>query len=399
MAPHSGHEKRTTGAVVSERDGAEGRPAGAPSASPGEAAHARASAQGAVDFGARLLAWYRAAARALPWRVAGPADPYAVWLSEVMLQQTRVDTVVPYYRRFLERFPTVRALAEAPEADVLAGWSGLGYYRRARMLHKGAREVHARGRFPSTRAELLEVSGIGPYTAAAVASIAYGEPAELVDGNVARVFARYFALTCDVKSARGSAEVWAVARRELRRDEPGTWNQALMELGATVCTPARPRCGDCPLAGSCAALARGLVDELPLSAKKPPPRLEFRVALVATRTRRAERQVLLAERAPDLRFGGLWEPPSVLAATAAVGGAALATLLATPLGVARDCGIVVHVLSHRRLNVRVLAASCARTPRAAGDYTRFAWVPWDEPAGQRGVSALARKILATAARP
>ena len=309
-----------------------------------------------------------------------------------MLQQTRVDTVVPYYLRFLKQFPTVGALAEAPEAAVLAAWSGLGYYRRARMLQKGAREIAAAGRFPSSREELLRVSGVGPYTAAAVASIAFGEPAELVDGNVARVLARVFALTCDVKSARGSAEVWAVARHELRRAAPGEWNQALMELGATVCTPARPACASCPLAAQCRARALGLEHELPRAAKKEPPREERRVALVATN---AAGELLLGQRRPELRFGGMWEPPS--AAGDAPGEPELAALLATSLGDCRDCGIVVHVLSHRRLVVRVLAARLERAPRRpAGDYASFAWVA---PAalGGRGVSALARKLLAAGA--
>jgi len=362
-------------------------------------AHVERAAQGeppdAADIGAPLLAWYRQSARALPWRRAAP-DPYAVWLSEVMLQQTRVDTVVPYYHRFLELFPTVGALAEAPEEEVLAAWSGLGYYRRARMLHKGAREIAAAGRFPSSRDELRTISGVGPYTAAAVASIAFGEPTELVDGNVARVLARVFALTCDIKSTRGSAEVWAVARRELRRDVPGEWNQALMELGATVCTP-KPACPGCPLAAACQARARGLEGELPRSAKKAPPREERRVALVATN---AAGERLLGQRLPELRFGGMWEPPSAALGASddeGSGAAALAALLATSLGDCRDCGIVVHVLSHRRLVVKVLAARLDGPPLGpAGDYASFAWVGLSA-VERRGVSALARKLLAAGA--
>lgn len=371
-------------------------------------AHAAGAAQAgaeptAVDM-TPLLAWYRVAARALPWRRATP-EPYAVWLSEVMLQQTRVDTVIPYYQRFLERFPTVGALADAPEADVLAAWSGLGYYRRARMLHQGAREIAAANRFPSSREELLRVSGVGPYTAGAIASIAFGEPAELVDGNVARVLARVFALTCDVKSTRGSAEVWAVARRELRRDVPGEWNQALMELGATVCTLARPACPACPLVGTCRARAQGLEGELPRAAKKAPPREERRVALVATND---AGDLLLGQRRPELRFGGMWEPPSTLIATpaderAGAGHAVEApveALLATPLGGWRDCGIVVHVLSHRRLVVKVLSGRFSGrervAPAAVGDYAAFAWVEPDELKG-RGVSTLARKLLTAGA--
>src|SRR5690606_12970117 len=179
---------------------------------------------------------------------------YAIWVSEIMLQQTRVQTVIPYWERWMARFPTVRALADAPLDDVLAAWAGLGYYSRARNLWSGAREVTARwaGALPSRAAELREVPGIGPYTAGAIASIAFGERAPLVDGNVARVLARVFAIEDDIKSSAGQRALWARAGElmaALPADHaPGDLNQGLMELGATVCAPQAPRCLVCPLA-------------------------------------------------------------------------------------------------------------------------------------------------------
>jgi A/G-specific adenine glycosylase len=183
----------------------------------------------------RLLEWYAACRRDLPWRRT--RDPYAIWVSEVMLQQTRVETVIPRYERFLSRFPTVLALAEAPADDVLAAWSGLGYYRRARLLHEGARELvrgSVRGEMPSRRDDLLQVRGIGRYTAGAIASIAFSEPVGLVDGNVARVLARLFAIDDDMRRSAGVRRAQALADAIVARRDPSAWNQALMELGATV---------------------------------------------------------------------------------------------------------------------------------------------------------------------
>ncbi len=319
-----------------------------------------------------------------------------------MLQQTRVDTVIPYYARFLKLFPSVRALAEAEEPQVLAAWSGLGYYRRARMLHAGAKEIARRGSFPGTREALLTVPGIGPYTASAVASIAHGEPVELVDGNVARVLARLFALECDIKSPRGVAELWAVARRELRREDPGSWNQALMELGATVCTPKKPRCEGCPLVGACQSYADGRVAELPVATAKKKPLAESKTSLVLV----DGEEIWLGERSSHLRFGGMWEPPMLdgeLSPVDVSGG--FAELLGGDPEELRptDCGIVVHLLSHRRMTIRVYFAHASPTfrrslalVRARGDYARFSKMQATEAEGARGMSTLARKVLALA---
>jgi A/G-specific adenine glycosylase len=309
-----------------------------------------------------LVVWYRAGRRDLPWRRT--RDPYAIWLSETMLQQTRVDTVVPYYERFLAQMPTVRSLAEASEDQVLTLWSGLGYYRRARMLHAAARRmVREHGaRVPEGPEQLRALEGVGRYTAGAVASIAFGKRAALVDGNVARVLARLFAIRKDVKSGVGSARVWAIAEHLVAEipAPPGDWNQALMELGATVCTPREPACEVCPVAGACEARALGIERRLPVVSPKKPPVEMRRVALVLA----SASSVLLARRRKDALFGGLWEPPGVDERDAP--GPALAGL-ARRLGVdsraLRAMGSVEHVLSHRRMHVAVALGPLGRRRR------------------------------------
>ena len=213
------------------------------------------------EISLQLLRWYGSSARDLPWRRT--ADPYAIWVSEIMLQQTRVETVRPYYTRFLERFPTVSALASAPEEEVLSRWSGLGYYSRARNLHRGAGVVCDRhgGQFPRNRQDALELPGIGPYTSAAILSIAYGIPHAVVDGNVARVLARLFRI--EPPWDRRARFLEEQAESLLLQDHPGDHNQAMMELGATVCLPREPRCEACPVAASCQARLDGVVDRYP----------------------------------------------------------------------------------------------------------------------------------------
>jgi A/G-specific adenine glycosylase len=218
-----------------------------------------------------LLTWYRAAHRDLPWRRTH--DPYAIWVSEIMLQQTQVATVIPYFERFLARFPTVAALAAAPSDEVLQQWAGLGYYSRARNLQLGALAVMERhgGRVPDTVDELLQLPGIGRYTAGAIASIAYGQPAPILDGNVIRVLCRLYALRGDPKRAPLHGRLWELAASLIPRGEAGDFNQALMELGATVCAPASPRCDICPVAADCEARRLGLQEALPELTRAPPP--------------------------------------------------------------------------------------------------------------------------------
>ncbi|HVG45396.1 MAG TPA: A/G-specific adenine glycosylase, partial [Longimicrobium sp.] len=227
-----------------------------------------------------LLAWYRANRRDLPWRAAegDAADPYHVWLSEVMLQQTRVETVVRYYARWLERFPTLAALADAPLDDVLKAWEGLGYYSRARNFHSAVRQVRARhgGEVPDDPAAFGALPGVGRYTEGAVMSIAFGRPAPIVDGNVRRVLARW---TDDPDPS--VADLWAMASRLAPGPAPGELNQALMELGATVCTPRKPRCGVCPARERCRARIAGTQEERPAPKKaKPLPHEDTAVAVV-----------------------------------------------------------------------------------------------------------------------
>jgi A/G-specific adenine glycosylase len=231
--------------------------------------------------GHALFRWYRRKRRDLPWRRT--RDPYAVWLSEVMLQQTTVATVAPRWKRFLRRFPTVEALARTPEREVLAEWAGLGYYARAGNLHRAARAVVAAGAFPRTLEGWRTLPGVGPYTAAAVCSICFGVPAAVLDGNVARVLTRLHALRLDPKSSRGQARLRDLAKALLARRSPGDSNQALMELGATVCTPRAPRCPDCPLRVFCRARRLGRPETFPLARKRRASRTLQLVAGVAFR--------------------------------------------------------------------------------------------------------------------
>jgi A/G-specific adenine glycosylase len=216
----------------------------------------------------QLLAWFRQYQRDLPWRRT--EDPYRIWLSETMLQQTRVVAVIPYYERFLERFPNIHALAAAPQDEVLRLWSGLGYYSRARNLHRAAQEIVAkhRGIFPRAEKDALELPGIGRYTAAAILSIAYGAKHAVLDGNVARVLARLFAVQDDLRDAKRWQSLQESANALLDPKSPGDWNQAVMELGATLCTPRAPQCLLCPVAEFCQARKLGLADSLPALRKK-----------------------------------------------------------------------------------------------------------------------------------
>jgi A/G-specific adenine glycosylase len=338
----------------------------------------------------RLLAWFASSSRDLPWRRT--RSPYAIWVSEVMLQQTRVETVVPYYERFLAAFPSVQSLAEAPESDVLRAWSGLGYYRRARMLHKAARQIEGEraGRFPESANELLELSGIGRYTAGAVASIAYGEAVPIVDGNVARVLARLFAIDGDVKRGSGLGRIWEIAGLLVAPDDPSSWNQALMELGATVCVPKAPRCLLCPVRSECEGYAAGLTSELPRASAKKAPVLWRCVGFVVL----GKETVLLGRRRADGLFGGMWEPPHADEEGAGARGPEVLAFAGDRL---LRVGVVKHVLSHRRIEMTVYRGTARRDliaelrARLSG-YESLALVPRHQLDG-RPLTALARKVL------
>lgn len=246
-------------------------------------------------FRGALLKWYHANRRDLPWRRTD--DPYRIWLSEIMLQQTRVAAVLEHYDRFLKRFPTVQKLAAAREASVLAQWSGLGYYRRARNLHAAAKVVAKERQFPRSSAELHRLPGIGRYTAAAIASIAFGEPVAVVDGNVDRVIARITG-----RNVSGE-QVWAMAEQLLSREYPGDFNQAMMEIGATVCLPGEPNCSECPVRGFCRTRGRHA------STVKAPRQNKREIAFALERR---DGSVLLVQRsANEQLMPGMWELPQV----------------------------------------------------------------------------------------
>ncbi|MEM6335987.1 MAG: A/G-specific adenine glycosylase [Bacteroidota bacterium] len=253
-----------------------------------------------------LLDWYKRVRRDMPWRRT--SDPYRIWLSEVMLQQTRVDQATPYYERFVGRFPTVEDLAGAPIDDVLKAWEGLGYYSRARNLHRAAQAIageHA-GVLPGTEDQFRALPGVGPYTSAAVLSIAYGVPLAVLDGNVIRVLTRIFAISDDVKKGRTRRRLQDLATELLNHDHPGDHNQAVMELGATVCTPRNPDCSVCPVCTVCAAHAAGTPTAFPVASKKKPvPHHDIAVGLVSD----ASGRLLINRRPEDAMLGGLWEFP------------------------------------------------------------------------------------------
>jgi A/G-specific adenine glycosylase len=324
----------------------------------------------------KLLEWYRRVRRDLPWRRT--RDPYAIWVSEVMLQQTRVETVIPYWERFLKAMPTVHALAEAPLDRVLELWSGLGYYRRARLLHRGAKDVTTAhdGVLPRDAKSLRAISGVGRYTAGAIASIAYGEEAAIVDGNVARVLSRLAGRTLDEKT------LWTQAEALARGEAPGDLNQAMMELGATVCTPKNPSCASCPIARECVARSREKQNEIPSVAKKAKTKsVALRAYVIEGRD-----GILVGKRREGALYGGMWEPPMIEADQK------------TPFAAKAELrGRFVHVLTHRRLEVDVLYMRTRNALKLAGfgDYDRFEHVAIETLEG-RAISKLARRALETA---
>ena len=333
-----------------------------------------------------VVAHYRAHQRDLPWRKT--RDPYAIWVSEIMLQQTRVQTVIPYWQRWMTRFPTVAALAAAPLDDVLAAWAGLGYYSRARNLHGAAQAITPR--MPRTASELREVRGIGAYTAGAIASIAYGERAAAVDGNIARVLARVYAIEDDIKSTAGTKQLWQRATELMTAlpagNEPGELNQGLMELGATLCTPLAPRCLVCPLASHCAAARTGRQDALPVVA---PRKKESELPLLARAALWIEDAglVVLARRIPEGLFGGLWELPQADDRLA----------IARALGVTAESEPVAYhdqTLTHRRLRIAVFCASAPRrlVPRPAMGYDAMTRIALAD-ARSLGIAAATSAIL------
>ena len=263
------------------------------------------SAAYARKLRARLFSWYRQTHRDLPWRRY--RDPYAIWVSEVMLQQTQVATVIPFFIRFLERFPTLATLAAASEQDVLQLWEGLGYYRRARHLHAAAQQIVAehQGQFPMDPDTLGQLPGMGRYTVGAILSQAFDRPLPVVDANVARILARWFACQTDLRSSPVQAWLWETAARLLPRRKAGTFNQALMELGQTVCIPRQPMCLLCPVAAFCAARQHGMQNRIPVQAPPPARTAVSEVAVVLRR----DKAFLLVQRPAHGRWSNMWEFP------------------------------------------------------------------------------------------
>ncbi len=337
-----------------------------------------------------LLAWYDRHRRDLPWRAApgSTPDPYRVWLSEIMLQQTTVAAVAAYFHRFIARWPSVADLAAASLDEVLTEWAGLGYYARARKLHQCAVTV-ARdlgGRFPSDEAGLMALPGIGPYTAAAIAAIAFDRPAAAVDGNVERVIARAFAIETPLPGAK--PEIRARAATLVPAQRPGDFAQALMDLGATVCAPRRANCLICPLAGLCRARARGIADLLPRRAAKKARPVRHGTAYVAVREDGA---VLLRRRPEKGLLGGMMEVPSSPwgESPGTVDGAPVAAVW-QPLG-----GTVEHTFTHFHLSLRLQTARVSLDTEAP-EGARF--VPRDR-LGEEALPSLMRKVLAAALGP
>ena len=316
----------------------------------------------------RLLAWYRRGHRDLPWRRT--SDPYRVLVSEVMLQQTRAQTVIPYYERFLERFPTAEALAAAREDDVLALWSGLGYYRRARNLLLAAQAI-ASGGFPRDYEGILALPGVGDYTAAAVASIAFGLPCAAVDGNVLRVAARVMNDGADIGSAKTRARLGGMAQEWLDRRDAGAFNQALMELGATVCLPKAPLCPKCPLETLCAGRAAGTPESLPVKLRDES---KVRITGDLLVIRRGGRTLLVRESQDAKRMAGFWRLPAPQEAPRAKRGERL--------------GEFKHTITRHHYEFCVYAASLEKSAPATG----FRWFR-DSELAEIPLSTTARKAL------
>lgn len=291
----------------------------------------------------KLLDWFHENRRDLPWRY--DRDPYKVWVSEIMLQQTQVDTVIPYYNRFMEKFPTVHALADAADEDVLKAWEGLGYYSRARNLHSAVREV-ARdygGVVPNQPEEISRLKGVGPYTAGAILSLAYGKAEPAVDGNVMRVMARLFAIEDDIAKQATRVKMEQLVRQLIPPDAPGAFNEGLMELGALICTPRNPDCLFCPLIAECKGREAGIHEQLPVKKKNKPVRLVSLVCGIVMK----EGRVLVRKRPEQGLLAGMWEFPNVEQADLS------ALLPGMDIKWGPAVGTVSHVFSHVKWKLKV----------------------------------------------
>ncbi|HEV7301991.1 MAG TPA: A/G-specific adenine glycosylase [Tepidisphaeraceae bacterium] len=352
-----------------------------------------------ITFAERLLRWYDVSRRDLPWRVdpskgqSETPDPYHVMISEAMLQQTQVATVIPYFHRFLERFPTLASLADADEQDVLRLWQGLGYYSRARNLLAAARMTRDQlgGQLPTTVEQLLKLPGVGRYTAGAIASIAFETKAPIVDGNVARVLCRVDKIESDPRDKATLDLLWTRAEQILPGERFGDFNSSLMELGATVCTPRSPQCLICPVREHCEARAAGLQETIPAPKKTKVNPLEQRWTFIVQHGQ----HFLIEQRPPSGRWAGMWQFVTLPAADGVNPRAALESAVGATLDEAQPKGIVTHALTHRRYEFTVFAAvasdrfpSGPRTWATLGELDRL---PLSKP--QLKVAAMAHQMV------
>jgi A/G-specific adenine glycosylase len=322
----------------------------------------------------RTLRWYKAHKRDLPWRRT--QNPYFIWIAEVMLQQTQVETVIPYYHRFLARFPDVEALADAPLQDVLKVWENMGYYGRARHLHAAAREIvdEKGGEIPRTWEELIRLPGVGAYTAGAILSFAFGERVPAVDGNAGRILCRLFLIQEPLDRVQTRRRTFELAASLVPRRAPGSFNQALMDLGSAVCRPRNPSCSTCPLRRLCLAFSEGAQDALPVRKKrKPLPQKEMTAAIIRDRRGRQ----LIVERPPSGLLGGLWKFPGGEKRSKETTEEALRRTVKEETGmgvrVGQPIATVEHAYSHFRMTLQ--AFRCSRqTAHSRGPSHRLKWV-------------------------
>ncbi len=361
-------------------------------------------------FGTELLRWYEREKRDLPWRRS--RNPYHIWVSEIMLQQTRVDTVIPYFERFMALFPKVSDLAEAPEADVLKAWEGLGYYSRARNLQAAARQVVEQhgGEVPREKEAVAALRGVGPYTAGAILSIAFDQPEPAVDGNVMRVLSRFYNLDDDIAKPSTRVGMERLAASLIPEGQAASFNQALMELGALVCTPRSPGCLGCPVAERCAGRLAGREQELPVKSKAKPPKPVHRLAALIENTAcyggaGADRRVLVRQRPEEGLLARMWELPHVEAPNASVwadrkaasdwltGALAAEGLPVRPI---RPVAEAEHVFTHLHWYVKVWSADIDETVHGI----REAAAPYLQagsdslPAGPAGTGPASAPVLA-----
>jgi A/G-specific adenine glycosylase len=330
-------------------------------------------------FAADLLAWFANTAADLPWRRT--KTPYHVWLSEIMAQQTQMRTVVPYFERFIVAFPSLEALAEAPLEAVLKQWDGLGYYSRARNLHRAAKEIAEAGQFPRSAAAWQKIPGVGRYTAGAIASIVYGERAPVLDGNVMRVFSRLDNITMDIVKPATQKHLWALAEERVATvNNPGDYNQALMELGARICKPGKPLCGHCPVVAHCEAFAKETQNQRPVkSSKAPIPHYDYGAAVI----RRPEDGAYLICRRPlEGLLGGLWEFPTGRAEPNQSPVAALKQALRDSLEMEIQTGPLIvtvqHTFTHFKMTLHAYEGQVISGMPKLHGYMAVAWATMDQ---------------------